>query len=133
MTVLTTNIHFSQGTYTAVQTPVSYDSYGYEYSYRDQPINAHIRTQDGYEVYVDQYYIVLRYKYITVQHSRVTIGMKISFPVDYIDSYKGKERKHIFILRELLNELMQSYTLDGYAIERPIERMVRKFNEQQGK
>lgn len=77
-----------------IETPTSNDTYGYEPSRKDNLITAHIITQDGYGLFIDNHSLTLKYKYITLNYSRYSIG-KYNYPINIIDSYKGSEHKHI--------------------------------------
>ncbi len=97
---------------------------GIDYHYRDVPINAHIITDEGYELYITHEYITLYYKYITLTNTHIDIGRhKRIYPND-LHNYKGKERKHISRLCELINEVLTHHTYDGMNLPVPIERML---------
>lgn len=113
--MLTTFLHFPNGTHKAIETPTSYDTCGYEPSRKDNLITAHIITQDGYELFIDNHSLTLKYKYITLNYSRYSIG-KYSYPINTIDSYKGSEQKHIKRLKALRDEILNYQTVDGYKI-----------------
>lgn len=110
--MLTTFLHFPNGTYKAIETPTSYDIDGYEPTRKDNLITAHIVTEDGYGLFIDNHSLTLKYKYITLNYSRYSIG-KYSYPVNTIDSYKGSEQN---ILKALRDEILNHQTVDGYKI-----------------
>lgn len=113
--MLITYLHFPDGTQKAVQTPTSYDVTGYVPSRRDQLITAHIVTQDGYELYLDTYSLTLKYKYITLNYSRFSIG-RTNYPIILLDAFTGSERSHLIRLRDLRDEILYHRTVDGLPI-----------------
>lgn len=121
--MLTTYLHFPDGTQKAVQTPTSYDTGGYEPSRSDTLITAHIATQDGYDLYIDSYSLILKYKYITMTYSRFSIGRN-NYPIARLDNYHGTERSHLLRLRDLRDELLTHYTVDGYAVGYRLEQIL---------
>ena len=46
--MLTTFLHFPNGTHKAIEMLTSYDTYGYIPSHKDKLITAHIVKEDGY-------------------------------------------------------------------------------------
>lgn len=124
--MLTTFLHFPDGTYKAIETPTSYDIDGYEPTRKDKLITAHIITQDGYGLFIDNHSLTLKYKYITLNHSRYSIG-KYNYPINTIDSYKGSEHKHIKRLKELRDEILNHQTVDGYKIPYRLSVIVLSF------
>lgn len=121
--MLTTYLHFIDGTQKAVQTLTSYDTSGYIPSRSDALITAHIATQDGYDLYIDSYSLILKYKYITMMYSRFSIGRN-NYPIASLDNYHGTERSHLLRLRDLRDELLTHYTVDAYAVGYRLEQIL---------
>jgi|GEM_PF-3801038 hypothetical protein len=121
--MLTTYLHFPDGTQKAVQTPISYDTSGYVPSCSDALITAHIATQDAYDLYIDSYSLILKYKYITMTYSRFCIGRN-NHPIASLDTYYGTERSHLLRLRDLRDELLTHYTVDGYGVGYRLEKIL---------
>lgn len=117
--MITIHIHYSDGTQS-----ITGDLYtGYEPSRRDSIITAHIATQDGYNLYIDQHSLVLKYKYITLEHSRFSIG-KYVYPITSLCLFKGTEKNHLNRLRDLRDEVMNHGTVDGEAIPYRLRKLI---------
>lgn len=117
--MITIHIHYTDGTQS-----ITGDLYtGYEPSRRDSIITAHIVTQDAYELYIDNYSLVLKYKYITLQHSRYSIGNYV-YPITSLCLFKGTEKKHLNRLRDLRDEVMNHGTVDGEAIPYRLRNLI---------
>lgn len=123
MNTLTTYLHYPHGTQTATTSPQGRDTNGYEPSHREQPLAAHIVTQDGYDLYIDSYSLILKYKYITMTYSRFSIGRN-NYPIYSLDNYHGTARSHLLRLRDLRDELLTHYTVDGYAVGYRLEQIL---------
>ncbi len=107
----TIHIHYQNGTQSILSGTYS----GYEPSRKDKLITAHITTQDGYGLFIDQYSLVLKYKYITLDYSRFQIGGNV-YPLVLLCKYNGTEKKHLNRLRDLRDELLLHGTVDGETI-----------------
>lgn len=126
MNTLTTYLHYPNGTQTTTESTQGRDTYGYEPTHREQPINAHIVTQDDYGLYIDSYSLVLKYKHISLQYSRFTIG-NTAYPIHYIHQYKGSERPILNRLVSLRDEVLNTFTVDGLAIEYKIRKTLKEM------
>lgn len=124
--IITSHLHYPNGIYNAIQSPQCYSSSGYIPSRRDELIHAHIVSDTSYEVYIDQYSLILKYKYIKLYATHFTIGPK-TYPLRAIDTYRGKEIKHLTTLRELRDELLHSSTLYGLPIEQRLTLLLREM------
>lgn len=122
--MITTYTHYPDGTHIAIETPTSYVTDGYIPSRSDRLITAHIVTQDGYELYLDPYSLVLKHKYITLGYNRLSIG-RWYYPVEYVHTCKGSERKHLQRLDALRLEAIQHGTIDGYQLEYRLQTILR--------
>lgn len=58
--MITTFLHFPNGTHKAIETLTSYDTHGYMPSRKDKLITAHIVTQDGYGLFIDNHSLTLK-------------------------------------------------------------------------
>lgn len=125
--MITTYLHYPQGTYTAIETPTSYVTDGYVPSRTDKLINAHIVTQDGYELYLDPYSLVLKHKYITLGYNCLRIG-RWYYPVTYIHTCTSSEQKHLQRLDALRLEAIQHGTIDGYQLEYRLQTILRSMS-----
>lgn len=106
-------LHFLKGSTTITDGTYS----GYEYSRQDKLITAHIIIDEAYHLYLDQYSITAKYKYITVVYAQhYTVG-RWHYPWCTIDTYTGSERKHIEYLSALINEAIEHDTLNGRPID----------------
>lgn len=126
MNTLTTYLHYPHGTQTATTGPQGRDTTGYEPSHREQPLTAHIVTQDDYGLYIDSHSLVLKYKHITLQYSRFTIG-NTAYPIHYIHQYQGSECQILNRLVSLRDEVLNTFTVDGLDIEYRIKRLLREM------
>lgn len=108
-------LHFPDGTYKAIESTTGRQESGYIPSRKDKLITAHIITQDGYELFIDTYTLTLKYKYITLNYSRFTIG-RTNYPINALDTFSGSELPHLTRLRELRDEILQYRTVDGLPI-----------------
>lgn len=124
--MITTYLHYPQGTCTAVETPTGYTTQGYVPSRQDKLITAYIVTQDGYELYIDAHSLVLKHKYITIEYSRFTIG-NTAYPIHYIHQYLGSERQILNRLVSLRDEVLNTYTVDGLDIEYKIREIIKEM------
>ncbi len=107
----TIHLHFPNGTQSILSGTYS----GYEPSRKDKLITAHITTQDGYGLFIDQYTLTLKYKYVTLDYSRFSIGQTV-YPLVQLCTFKGTEKKHLTRLRDLRDEVMLHGTVDGEPI-----------------
>lgn len=127
--MITTHLHYPQGTYTAIETPTGYVTDGYIPSRKDKLINAHIVTQDGYELYLDTYSLTLRYKYITLAYNSLRIG-RWHYPVTYIHTCTSSEKNYLRRLDALRLEAIQHGTVDGYELHYRIAALVQSMEIQ---
>ena len=125
--MITTYLHYQQGTYTAVETPTGYTTHGYVPSRQDKLITAHIVTQDGYDLYIDPHSLVLKHKYITLGYNRLSIG-RWEYPVSYIHTCNSSERKYLTRLDELRHEVLQYGTVDGYPLHYKVAVLVQSMD-----
>lgn len=126
MNTLTTYLHYPNGTQTATIGPQGRDTTGYEPSHREQPLTAHIVTQDGYSLFIDTHSLVLKYKHISLQYSRFTIG-NTAYPIHHIHQYQGSERQILNRLVSLRDEVLNTFTVDGLDIEYKIRRTIKEM------
>lgn len=126
MNTLTTYLHYPNGTQTATESPQGRDTHGYEPSRREQLITAHIVTQDEYSLYIYSHSLVLKYKHITLQYSRFTIG-NTAYPIHCIHQYQGSERQILNRLVSLRDEVLNTYTVDGLEIEYKIRETIKEM------
>lgn len=108
-------LHFPDGTYKAIKSTTGRQESGYIPSRKDKLISAHIITQDGYELFIDTYTLTLKYKYITLNYSRFTIG-RTNYPIRELDRFNGSELPHLNRLREIRDEILLHRTVDGLPI-----------------
>ena len=95
-------LHFPKGS-----TTITGGTYtGYEHSRTDELISAHIAIDEAYNLFIDNYSIIARYKYITIEYRHhYSIG-SWSYRWDSIDNYQGSERTHLDYLHTLIQELL---------------------------
>lgn len=118
-------LHFQDGTTTITNGEHS----GYDYCRSDTLITAHIQIDD-YHLFIDHHSITARYKYINVRYGiNYKIG-KHTYPYPSLPFYKGSEAKHLLILDDMINELIQESTVDGESIAYyRIDAMLRYYRE----
>ncbi|HCR0901164.1 TPA: hypothetical protein OMT82_000396 [Enterobacter cloacae] len=106
-------LHFTNGSTTITDGTYS----GYEYSRHDKLITAHISIDAAYSLYIDQYSITAKYKYITVVHNLYFTVGRWRYPWCSLDTYTGTEARHLTYLSELINEAIEHDKLNGRPIE----------------
>lgn len=105
-------LHFPKGSTTITDGVMS----GYDYSRDDVLISAHIAIDEAYSLFIDDYSITAKHKYISINYKHsYTIG-RWWYHWNSIDNYKGSERTHLDYLQGLIKELLEHESLNGRPI-----------------